>query len=63
MAVSNQTVLAHARLLADGDRPGPAWVWRPLSYDAAHMLDQRIQQQFFESADLLYACAQGLAFA
>ena len=32
-----------------------------VSYDASTMLDQRIQQQFFDSADLLYQCAQVLA--
>ena len=32
-----------------------------LAYDASTMLDQRIQQQFFDSADLLYQCAQELA--
>ena len=32
-----------------------------LSYHPVHMLEQRIQQQFFDSADLKYAAAESLA--
>jgi len=34
---------------------------RSVSYDAVSMLEQRIQQQFFDSADLKYAAAELLA--
>ncbi len=34
---------------------------RALSYDASSMLEQRIQQQFFDGADLQYRCAETLA--
>ena len=48
-----------------GDRPArrasSAAGWARGFYDPRPMIEQRIQQQFFESADLLYQAAEQLA--